>query len=695
MALTEIPTNSPNSSTISPKTVKSETEILSWLETQWGKARDERIRFEREWYINIAFYFGEQWVQWHKTNSNTYADLRVPKAPPWRVRLVSNKIKPIIRKEIAKLTAERPRGIIVPSSPDDHDILAASAGEDVQKYLWRELQGNHILRRCIFWMCVTGNGFAKDWYDPRSTDQSGEEGKINLDVITPFHIFVPDLQEETLEGQSYLFHVSTRSTDWVQQVFGKNVSADSDTTSMVWEEQLLRGLGLNHTTKRQGSVQVKEAWIKSAPFMREGGRVTWAGGTLLAFEEGLPYQNGGEYPITKFDHIPTGRFYSQSVIPDLIPLQKEMNRTRSQIIEAKNRMAKPQLVAARGSVDANKITTEPGLVIYYTPGFEAPKPIPLTPLPNYVLQEVDRNQLDMNDIASQHEIAQGQTPPGVEAATAISFLQEQDDSALSDAVASVERGVEKLGRHLLSHAVQYWEVPRIVRVTGPGGVFESRELKGSDLQGATDYRVVEGSAKPRSFAAKQAFIMELMKNGFIPPQQGLQYLDFAETDRLYEELQIDMKQVMVENLTMRRTEITEEMQTQVQQIALGIQQVNQAYPNENKLSDQQILDRAIAEIAMPVNFGDNHFAHIDGHERFMKSQEFKLLPEIVQRMVIMHTKKHYLALATEMGLSNFDIDDPRLIGVIRGYAMPPAEAVEDLQNQQGQEVPQNGGPDTQ
>jgi hypothetical protein len=145
----------------------------------------------------------------------------------------------------------------------------------------------------------------------------------------------------------------------------------------------------------------------------------------------------------KLEHIESGKFYGTSIIEDLLPVQKEYNRTRSQIIENKNRMAKIQLMAPRGSIEVQKVTSEPGQVILYTPGYAPPQPIPLQNLPAYVLQEVQQLQQDMDDISGQHEVSRGQNPAQVTAATALSYLQEQDDTKLSGTIESLESAVEK------------------------------------------------------------------------------------------------------------------------------------------------------------------------------------------------------------------------------------------------------------
>jgi hypothetical protein len=271
-------------------------------------------------------------------------------------------------------------------------------------------------------------------------------------------------------------------------------------------------------------------------------------------------------------------------------------------------MARPQMMAPRGSIDPNKITSEPGLIMFYQPGMQPPQPFQMQNLPPYVLQELDRNIFDMNDISSQHEISRGQVPPNVEAATAIAYLQEQDDTVLAHTLFSIELAHQRIGRHVLSHANQFWDAQRTIKVTGRNNVVESFIFSQADVRGATDYRVTHGSATPRSRAAKQAWITELIKMGVIPPQLGLQYLDMAETTRIYDDMQIDAKHAQRENMKMQQGQPT------------------------------------------TVNIYDNHMVHITEHEAFMKRQEFEQLDEGLRMMFIEHVETHKVTLAGQFGI---------------------------------------------
>lgn len=540
---------------------RQEADTLRYLDSLYERAKTSRWRFERQWYVNLSYYFGRQWITWLAGSSPDIAKLYEPQAPPWRVRLTVNRIKPAIRRELSKTMKQKPTAFVIPASTDDSGIAAARAGEAIFEHQWRTLDMETELWVAQFWRCATGTGFIKDWWDPRAKTDDGT-GSVGIEVVTPFHLFFANLEQYRVDRQEHVIHVSMKSPEEVESMYGVKIKPDSiERGGGVIEAQYLRALNLE--PGRISQVAVKEIWIKPNVKYPQGAMFVWAGGKIL-FTSMDPMTGSPrwplykmEYPFTKFDGVPTGRFYGDSSIIDLLPLQKEYNRTRSQIIEAKNQMAKPQLLASRGSIEANKITSEPGLVIFYTPGYEKPTPLPLQPLPNYVLQELDRSLMDMADISGQHEVSSGTVPPGVTAASALSFLSEQDDTMMAPIIKSLEAGVERLGRHILCHVHERWDEAHAVKVLGPDNTWEIKEFSKLDLGNNTDLNIQAGSAMPRSLAAKQAFIMELIKMRVISPEIGLRYLEMAETGQMYEETQVDRRQAERENMKMSDPSILE------------------------------------------------------------------------------------------------------------------------------------------
>jgi len=621
---------------------RANVELVDYCNRMFKIARQARLNFERQWYVNMAFYSGKQWVQWQNSVLNatalateaSFTRLYEPAAPPWRVRMVSNKIRPIIRGELAKVTKEKPRGFVIPRTTDDADLAAAKAGDSLIEYLFTERALKKISRRSMWWTLMCGTSFIKDWYDPNVVDSSGVNGSIMVEPVSPFHLMVPDVQQEEIEDQPFVIHTMAKDPDWVKKAFkGKDVQADATSVGGALEQKFLTALGITEQPEAKRYVNVREFWIKPNGKFPQGAKILATQNDILGIREEWEFQHS-EYPFSKLDHIPTGRFYAESTITDLIPLQRERNRTRSQLIENKNRMSKPQLIAPKGSINPKSITSEPGLVIFYTPGFTAPQPLQLQPIPSYVTEELERIDVDMMDIASQHEITKGGVPPGVSAATAISFLAEQDDSKLAPTISSLEEAMEKIGRHMLNHVAQFWTSERQIQVIGENGQFEAYMFSRSNIKGNTDFKVEAGSATPTSRAAKQAFILELVKLGLIPPEKALKYLEMTETGRLYEEMQLSARQAQRENLRM----------SQGEQIG--------------------------------INDWDEDAIHLMEHDNYCRTQQFEYLPDELKMIFQTHRKQHQMRMSAMMGQPKAP-NDPTLaaVGTPQGElnAGPPVE----------------------
>src|SRR4029077_2534029 len=258
------------------------------------------------------------------------------------------------------------------------------------------------------------------------------------------------------------------------------------------ESRLMTVMGMTDQQSKQKGVEVKEVWIKPGDSKYpEGLHLVYVKNKILQAEP-YPYEHG-EFPFTRRQYIESGMFYAASLIEDLIPMQLEYNRTRSQIIEDKNKMAKPMLSAVEGSISPRKIRNVPGEIILHKPGTQPPQPIPLVGLPQYVTEHMNILRNEMNELASQQSDDR-QLPPGVTAATAIAYLQEDASSMVMDTIRDKEEGWQRVIQHFLSYIGQYWDAQHMVKTVGQNENFEAFNFSQSDLNGQTDWRVVPGSA---------------------------------------------------------------------------------------------------------------------------------------------------------------------------------------------------------
>ena len=680
--------------------------LVAWVKSEYEKCKQSRKTEEQDWYLQLSFYNGNQYHSWRTLgNGQVLAEEPNPQGLP---RVTVNRIEPIVRTEIAKTTSGHPSATVIPASNDDDDLMAASAAEQVWQSLYdRENFQTRILQKAEFWRASTGNAFIKTYWDPsikeivptpvvdqftgekKVIQQVASTGDVKFEVVSPFHMFVPDLSEEDLESQPYLFNVYTKSEEWVRSNFGDVLPKDFKPAKVSSSELLDAALMdmRNVDNSKPDAILVIEMWAKpnGCPYLPKGGLVTIVDNEIVQMaENGIPYSHK-QYPFAHIGTVPTGKFYRRGTVKTLIPIQREYNRLRSQIIHAKNLMAKPQMMYQEGSVDPRKITARAGIWVPIRPGFQYPTPVPIQPLPQYVINEVKQLEMDFEDLSGQHAVSRGESG-GVTAATAINYLQERDDAYLTTVFSAIEAAVEKTARQSIALFIQYVTQPRLIKTVGSDGAFDATVLSGADIASGNDIRVESGSALPTSKSARQSLITEWMKMGFISPQDGLRILDMGMLKQYYNLLKLDENQAQRENLMMKRLtdELVNQFQMQWEQGATN-GDPDKVVPGQVDAEGQPIALAVPAVV--PVHDYDNHAVHIEVHNRFRKSQSFEILPDIVKAEFQKHISMHEAALQQKMM-------EQAMMGMMGEGAAPgqpqalPSEQAGEMPGQMGQTAEQ-------
>jgi hypothetical protein len=618
--------------------------LVAWVQSEWQKAKTARTQKQLQWFNNMSMFYGHHWVEQTRGNfPDGFRDkLFTPRKPYYHQRKTINRIRSYVRWEMSKMLSSFPTAQAIPSSSEDEDQRAAFAAEQAWTSISEAKKLRQHLSRTMWWTIVTGNGFLKTHWDTTCLDKvSGEMGDIKYGHVTPFHLFVPDIREQDIEDQPFVINAYTKTVEWAEHYFAKELNGIRLAPSTSSANQILDEAYLNlGNSKAPDSVIVYETWVKpgATKLLPQGGVIISIDDILISvFREGFPY-NHGMYPFTKFEHIPTATFYADSPIVDLSQLQKEYNGLRSEIAEAGRRMAKPQLIAPMGSIVPSKLTNEPGLVIQYKPGMAPPQPLPLSPLPQYYLDQQDRVLNDWIDISGEREVSRGDTPPGVTSGTAISYLQEASNQYLTPQFQSIEAGVEKIAVQTIELFVQYVDIPRKIRTIGADGAFDTMMLKGADIASGTDVRVEPGSSYAKSKAAQEARVMDMFAVGIIDQPAALRMLEVGGVQKVMDTMNvaerkaqrenIKMKMLSPEDIEMARMQAIEEIMTQI--------------PPE-MMEDPQVMEELQslpAPMLISVDDFDIHEVHIETHNKFRMSQEYEILPDEIKEQFAQHVAAH-------------------------------------------------------
>lgn len=634
---------------------KDAAKLAAWVKQEYQKAKTARTQRQLQWYTNMAMFYGQQWVE---QTTSQYPEgfqgkLILPKKPYYSQRKTVNRIRAFVRSEQAQFLSAIPNAVAVPATAEDEDVRAAYAAEQA----WQSISESQKLRyhyaRAEWWKIITGNGFIKTWWDNEAVDKvSGQQGVIRFGSVTPFHLFVPDLREQEIDDQPFIINAYTKPVSWCYQYYAKELEGKTLQASVSSPNQLIDDGYLNlanNVGNTPDSVVIYETWLKPGahPLMPNGGVIISIDDIVVsATRDGLPY-NHGQYPFTKFEHIPTSTFYADSPLVDLNSLQREYNTLRSQISDAGNRMAKPQLIAAKGSIVPSKITNEPGLVIEYKAGFPAPQPMQLSPLPQYYVDQQDRVLADMEDIGGQHDVSRGSAPSGITAGTAIAFLQEADNAFRTPQFQNIEDGYSRIAQQTIENFVQFVDLKRKIKTIGADGSFDTLLLNGADLKNGTDIRIQPGSSIGVSKAAQDARVMDMYGMGIIDQNTALRLLEIGGAQKILDVMQVAERKAQRENMKMKM--LTPDLLAQYEEALAQHseqQQAAQAMIQMDPMTGEPIIPPGMEEIMKPfppivdVDDFDVHEKHIEVHNTFRMSQEYEILSDEIKAQFDMHVKKH-------------------------------------------------------
>lgn len=628
--------------------------LIAWVLSSFEQAVAARSLYDTNWRRNY------QYLRRHQHGNAVKSDIgdKILAATPAHKRrprkLVINRLRSFVRSEHSKFISQDPTIIVVPSSSDDVDYRAASSAEQA----WRSISSAGSLEMHMseaeWWKVVTGNSFIKTYWDGGSIDPvSGELGMVRYGAVTPFHLFVPDLREVSLEDQPFVINGYTKTLAWAQRRYAKELEGVAPGELSL--NRRLDNPANMQITEPPSSVVLLEVWVKpgAVKYLPEGGLLHLAGSTLVGITKHVPYQHGA-YPYAHLRHLDSGAFYGDCSVDDLIELQDEYNELRSDLRRAGRTMGRPQILAQKGSITASKLTNEAGLVIEYQPGMAPPTPIPLAEVPGYVQAQQDRILADFEDISGQHEVSRGQAPGrGVTAGTAIAYLQESDDQYLTPQYRNTERAWEKVAKQSLELFVQFVPMPRKIKSIGDDRAFDTMLLSGADIKNGTDVRVEKGSTISTSQVARRAEIKEMVGIGMITPQQGLEMLEMGGVEKLRETFDIARSKAQRENIKMKSLDGPTILSAQDSFVEQTIPTLDEKAVTEllngmptAGMDQAQVAEalqqalRAQSPALIPADDFDLHELHIEMHNQYRMSQGFEQLAPEVKTEFEKHIQQH-------------------------------------------------------
>ena len=666
----------------------------------------QRETMERQWKLNLAFYKGKQYVFYNR-KSRRIESLPTDEGdkPRYRVRLVANQIAPHTHGLLARLVKSKPQFYATPGQSSYEAMKATEVAEALLEYWWDQFSLSSKREEAMLWSIICGNGFWKISWDDRTGNsikamvepESGQpivnplvehffkqrleefgldasefeqevfEGDIKVEVMSPFDVYLDD-SAQVFEDCKWAICVHAMSPKDIQSRYGVRLKPNAVNR---YPDETLPGLFGSVDAKTEENVRVVYiGYFLSSPKYPNGRYVVFTKNpSIVLYESDWPYPFM-KLPLVKFPglRIP-GQLYDTSVVEQAIPLQKELNRTLSQLIEYKNLTLKPQMLAPVGSL-RQRITDEPGAIFEYNPvAGRVPESIPLPGLPGYVFDHLQDLGQRLKDVFGLTEILEGSVPPNVEAGVAIDLLQEAAVDRLAPQILMMEKSLELAGNLMLELAQKYYQEPRMLMLTGMGSKPKIERFESADILAGVGVKVETGSGLPRTRAGRQARVLQMLQMGIISPTKAYKYLDMADFKTLQAQFQADEEQAMREHdKLIDGAVINQAANAQAQQQLMMAMMNPDVDPMTNQPlpMSQELLQQSMDAGLQPLPF-ENHAAHLETHALYMKSPEFEMLPLDVQERF----QKHFMLTQQALDAKNLPTGEaPKVSLQLRGAVGP-------------------------
>lgn len=629
----------------------STKEIVDFVEKEFERRQKERIPFELQWRLNIAFIEGNQYVQ---INEVAQTLDRIPEDYWYEQREVFNHIAPNIEARQARLGKMRPVLKVRPGSSDRSDIRATKVSTQLLQSVQHEQKIRNKIHEVIRWLELTGTCCIKNIWNPDAgplvpqiDPQTGEpmvdpatgqpvlmrEGDLEVVVCPAPEIFPESPYNQKIEDNRSIIHAKIYPVKVVKEIWGVDVPPEE--SKVVRLQELMTGGGFIGKTYTSGmreslkeAVIVKEYHELPTKKYPMGRLIVVANHKLLSFGP-LPYKIGKDgklgLPFVKMCCIERpGLFWGRTVIERLIPVQRRYNALRNRKAEYLSACAIGGWIVEENSIvdmaDLEASGNAPGYICRYRAGTSPPQRTTNPPLPSAFETEEQTLLTEFSILSGVSEVSrQSKAPPGVKSGVAMSLALEQDETRLSDTANNIELGLVECGSQWLRLLKQFVKIPRLVRIAGKDNVVDVMEWTASDLK-PEDVIMDSFSALSESPAQRRQMVFDLLGMGlFHNPDTGV--IDRPARTRIMEMLQfLDWE---------------------------GVDDDDQLHSAKAERENRQLAN---GNPCMPVHY-DSHFLHIKRHNEFRLSTEYEALiaehPQI-EEIFEAHVLAHMQALAPLM-----------------------------------------------
>lgn len=490
-------------------------DIAAWVRQAWDRADLALAAERRDYWLNYAFFAGEQWVYWHG-RSREIAEFPRDRSSE-RVRLTVNRMQPNIVTNLAKLTKRDLSFEVRASGADDSTVTGARLGEHILEAHRVDDRWEDVRRDELFAAFLGGTSAVAVEWDPTAGEHLGiDEASGNVvgtgEVkLTPLSIVEFTLEPGSRRDIDARWWMMAKAMPPEQAADHYNLSWRPDPDASTHAGPLQRRLWHDRGFPANVDLCTVYTYYERPNRKRRKGRMAVVIGDRVVVDRDWPFSTE-ELNLQVFhqSRLPQ-RWTGHSMMTDARPLQVAYNHAMSNLSEHMKLAGNARLAVPDTSMQyMEDLTDEPGEIIAYDatggvrPGYIEPPNIP-----RWIIDHANRLEDKIDDLMYVHAVSRGNAPSDRSSGIALSILAEKDETPLGLMAQDQAHGWARIA----TWALKLWEDKAIehreARVISDSGVALVREWTGKMLKGQTRAHVPLETVMPHSKAAMQAWMMDM------------------------------------------------------------------------------------------------------------------------------------------------------------------------------------------
>jgi len=503
--------------------------ILRKLESS-ARWRDE-MGYDSLWQRMIDLYRGKHWPETTVTRDDLVA-----------VNLAFSTVN-VISPAVA---VNHPKIVVSPNKPEDED--RAVFVEAVINYLWKHHDFRKPFRRAVKDFLIMGHGWVKVGWQFREQERTlseEERDEMFTDAVVEADAFAmenADLAGDVPTDEEIAANVPSTAMmivedqPFVERISPFDIYVDPEATCLEdaqWIcQRIIRPLEESKTDKRYKASARKnlEADSVTYPLYSVSSRqqqeeylydeertvvfefydivnntisvLAQNGEEFLVDPMPMPYAYGQPFVMIRNYDVPDF-FYPMGDLESIESLQLELDKTRTQLVNARKRYARKYLYHERsfGPEGREALASDQDgrlvpVVDENKPLSEVVVPMPQTPLSAEIYNTSAIIEDDINMVSGVSEYARGQMPEIRRTATEASIVADAGNARSADKLAIVEIAISQIARRVMQLMQQFMTGEEMVRVADPAGPGVFVTYVRDDIIGEYDFSVEGGSTQP-------------------------------------------------------------------------------------------------------------------------------------------------------------------------------------------------------